>query len=936
MVYAYSSHTKHSVLVVDDDPAIVRMLSVVLHKDGFNVLEATSAQMALDLVKSQLPCMVLADVMMPGMDGFEFCRMIKADPSTGHIPVALVTAMTRAEHVAQGVAAGAADYIKKPFDFAELRMRVHTQILLHEALLEWQRAHRHLRAISTASNDAIIVMDNDGAISHWNEAAERIFGYSRAEAVGRDLHSLVVPIAHRDRCAATLARFRDSGEGPPVGKTVELQALHKSGVEFPIEVSLSATRIDDRWCAVGIIRDLTRQKALQATATKHQTQYRLLFETSHDAMSTFSPVTGHYVSCNQALIRLFGLPDDVRIEDFSPALLSPERQPNGQLSSDLIPVVFDIANREGSAVFNWMHQRLNGEQFYCDVRLTRVGADADLVVMATVRDITESSRQAELLQQSESRYRTSFEAAPVGQALTDSTGMILEANAALATMLGYGPHELAGKVLFNFTHPDDRAACKPMFPDPNDGADVRRCEKRYVGKRGDIVWVDISVAAMRDAAGGPPRFLAHVINITERKRAEQAVAAGNDFRDTLLNAIPVPVFFRDAEGRYSAVNRALNEFLGAPESEISQMPAFAIYPSHTNQAERLRALDLLSSQVATISDVKLANSLGESRQVVFHKAAVSDKCGNPAGMIGVIIDITERRRVENELQHARKLEAVGQLAAGIAHEINTPAQYVGDGIYFLKEAFDVCWQLIEKQKAALQKACGGEDVTQILEQLRSFEEDNDLDYVRTHVPGSLERCLDGISRISSIVRAMKEFSHPDQREKVPADINQAIRSTTTISRNEYKYVADLELDLHELPPVPCHIGDLNQVFLNLIVNSAHAIAGVVGSTGAKGTIRVSTCQENDYARIDIADTGTGIPESVQGHIFEPFFTTKEVGKGSGQGLAIARSIIVDKHCGTLTFQSREGVGTTFTIRLPLQETSPQSRSSPRGGASIKD
>ncbi|MBI3300896.1 MAG: HAMP domain-containing histidine kinase [Deltaproteobacteria bacterium] len=173
--------------------------------------------------------------------------------------------------------------------------------------------------------------------------------------------------------------------------------------------------------------------------------------------------------------------------------------------------------------------------------------------------------------------------------------------------------------------------------------------------------------------------------------------------------------------------------------------------------------------------------------------------------------------------------------------------------------------------------------------------------------------------MTKIVRAMKEFSHPGSEEKVETDLNRAIETTITVARNEWKYVAELATDLDSsLPPVPCLPGEFNQVILNLIINAAHAIAVVVseGST-SKGTITVSTRHDGDWAEIRVSDTGTGIPEAIRAKIFAPFFTTKEVGKGTGQGLAIAHSVIVDKHKGTIGFETEVGRGTTFIIRLPL-------------------
>jgi signal transduction histidine kinase len=306
---------------------------------------------------------------------------------------------------------------------------------------------------------------------------------------------------------------------------------------------------------------------------------------------------------------------------------------------------------------------------------------------------------------------------------------------------------------------------------------------------------------------------------------------------------------------------------------------------------------------------------------------ILDDAGNLAGAVHIISDVTEskqaeesRARMQTQLLQAQKLESIGQLAAGIAHEINTPTQYSGDNISFLQGACGSVWSLIEKYREMLARAKAGQLTSEDICETETLANQMDLDFLSVEVPKAIEQSLEGIGQISTIVGAMKEFSHPGPANKVPADINKCLASTVTISRNEWKYVADVSTDCDEsLPHVPCLQGEFNQAVLNLILNAAHAIGDVVGSSGEKGKITVSTRRDGDWAEIRIADTGTGIPEAVRERIFEPFFTTKDVGKGTGQGLAICRSAIVDKMGGTISFETELGHGTTFIIRLPLAQ-----------------
>ena len=285
---------------------------------------------------------------------------------------------------------------------------------------------------------------------------------------------------------------------------------------------------------------------------------------------------------------------------------------------------------------------------------------------------------------------------------------------------------------------------------------------------------------------------------------------------------------------------------------------------------------------------------------------------------GLMLDITELRRLGRELAAAQKLESVGRLASGVAHEINTPVQFVSDNVEFVRTSIGELAAVIQAYRRLQHAVAAGVDIDAAARTAADTERAIDLDYILENVPQAVHSSIDGLGRIATIVRSMKEFAHPDQAQKTFADLNQAIRSTLVIANNEYKYVADIDASYGDLPLVQCHLGEINQVVLNLLVNASHAISDVVKDSGARGKLSVRTRLDGDMVEIAIADTGGGIPEGIRDRIYDPFFTTKEVGKGTGQGLALAHSTIVIKHGGTLRFETECGKGTTFFVRLPVR------------------
>jgi signal transduction histidine kinase len=281
-------------------------------------------------------------------------------------------------------------------------------------------------------------------------------------------------------------------------------------------------------------------------------------------------------------------------------------------------------------------------------------------------------------------------------------------------------------------------------------------------------------------------------------------------------------------------------------------------------------------------------------------------------------EMEQRSKMEAELRQSQKLEAIGRVAAGVAHEINTPVQFVSDNCHFLRQGIDSTLDLVGQYREALSAVSEGAmsagDARRNLEVARKS---SDADFNAENLPLAAGRALEGLDRVARIVRSMKEFSHPGDRQRMPADLKHIIESALTIAQNETKYVADVHTEFGEIPEVYCYPGELSQVMLNLLVNAAHAIDANNKGSDRRGNITVSTRLQGADAVITVQDDGCGIPAKLRDRIFEPFFTTKEVGKGTGQGLALARAMIVDRHHGRLTMESAVGRGTTFTIQIPV-------------------
>jgi len=393
---------------------------------------------------------------------------------------------------------------------------------------------------------------------------------------------------------------------------------------------------------------------------------------------------------------------------------------------------------------------------------------------------------------------------------------------------------------------------------------------------------------------------------------EQATAV-HTYLMGLNSVIPGAMISVSPDRLITRTTRGVHELLGYSEFELTGEPLARVW----RDADRVIACCEQAGSAVVRAEAEWIAKSGEAVAVLLSAAAHRDPEGQLLSLVMVGLDLSERRRLELELRHAQKLEALGQLSAGVAHEINTPMQYIGDNLSFIGDCFQELLPLLELAAAA-PRQLQEQPTADLAARFAAAAEAADLDFARERLPRAVESARDGVARVSRIVEAMKAFSQP-QSEMGPTDLNRCLADTLTVARNEYKYVAEVETEFGELPSAICNASELNQVFLNLIVNAAHAIEARYGDSGHKGRIRIATrCEQGERLRISISDDGAGIPEAIRHRVFDPFFTTKEVGKGTGQGLAISRSIVVERHGGSLGFDTEPGRGTTFHVCIPVQ------------------
>lgn len=401
------------------------------------------------------------------------------------------------------------------------------------------------------------------------------------------------------------------------------------------------------------------------------------------------------------------------------------------------------------------------------------------------------------------------------------------------------------------------------------------------------------------------------------RELDRTVRAEKRQLQAIVDCLPVSLVWKGRDGRVIGANTECRRVVGALGIERVEGAQFSDITGRDDIAAEMSALAGLEAEVMAVGTPRAREAEvtfeGERRELRHIVSPVVLEDGS-TGVVTVTEDVTDARRMRRALESAGRMESIGQLAAGVAHEINTPVQYVSDNTTFLTASFGEVMGAVD-QLADICRGHDGAALDRVLDHA-------DMAFLREEIPSALAQSQEGLGRVTEIVRAMKDFSHPSL-EIAETDLNRIIRSTVAVSRSEWKNIAEVQLDLDpDLPLVGCSAAQIKQVLLNMVVNAGHAIADA--GLGRQGTITVVSRACDDGVTIDICDDGVGIPEGVRERIFEQFFTTKEPGRGTGQGLSLAYDV-VSAHGGTIEVRSTAGVGTTFVVNLPTTPTAGRER-----------
>ncbi|SKA09359.1 PAS domain S-box-containing protein [Trichlorobacter thiogenes] len=792
-----------------------------------------------------------------------------------------------------------------------ISQRIELEKKLVNAGHEWQSTF-------DAISDSVSLIDREMRILRCNLACKRFFNREFTDIIGRYcwevIHNSDGPIEDCPMQRSLKTRKTES----------QLVFQGKSWLHLTVDPLLDEQH--EVTGAVLIIHDDTER----VLADQSQRELLSMLEAVHNELYVFNPDTLLFEYANQSALQNLGY-SLAQLQTMTPLDIKPMMNRH-----EFIPMISALMTGDLPLQrFETFHQRANGTSYPVDVNLQMVSTHSGRRCLAVIHDNTEQHQQREALRASQSLVESIMNSMKSTIAVLDEDGMIIRVNlewSSFATQNG-GSAELIAGVGLNYLEVCQRAAVNNKEVEELLTGLIsvqRRLLPVYSAEYSchspnEQRWFIVYAVPLENSKGGI--VLTH-LNITSRKFAEIALGIERDRLEMASVAGNIALWDWDIKTGSLIWSDAVDRMMGAEPGTLPRTITAWEDIIHPEDLERVNQTlsSHLEHHTPYVIDYRVRNSDGSYMDWHDSGQAYFDDSGVAIRMSGACIDITDRTK--NELQirelHAQllqqeKMASIGQLSAGIAHEINNPMGFINSNLGTLEKYVDKFDRYIATLEPLVQSCC----TEQQQQSAQVLRKELKLDYVLRDIRQLLEESSDGAGRVMRIVQDLKTFSRSDTAQIARADLHQCIDSTINIIWNQIKYVAELKKEYGDLPKVPCNIQQVNQVFMNLLVNACHAIES--NQLEALGTITVRTWADEDNAFVAISDTGCGMSEEVQRRIFEPFYTTKEVGKGTGLGLSISHEII-KKHAGELTVTSVVGTGTTFTIRLPLNQ--PVSDGSP--------
>lgn len=791
------------------------------------------------------------------------------------------------------------------------RLNAELEATVRARTAELAQREDQLRDIVDGTSELIQTVEMDGTITFTNRAWRETLGYAEAEVQALNLFDVIHP-DQRAHCTDILARAA-AGESPGVFETV---LRTKDGRHCLVEGSMTVRTTNGVPTATrGIFRDVTARRAIDRALRQSEERYGLMIRSSRDAIITLHPPDWHFASGNPAAVALFGASSEAELCAAPPWGLSPETQPDGRRSTDAALQYIESAMGTGSCAFEWVHRRFDGREFVAAVLLSRVEQNNAAYVLATLRDVT-AQKQAEgalkalnedldrlvtertgQLRESEERFRHLVESSPNIVLMTRQDGTITFASRRVEGVLGYRPEELIGRsvdVLVPDVSQEAHAQLRALaWAEP-------QARSMGVGKvlnarrkDGQLVAVEVGLTPVETSSGA--FMMATIIDVTAHRQAEAALRASEARKAAIFESALDALITIDADGTVVEWNSAAERMFGyAAADAVGRDMADLIIPPEQRADHKRGMMRHRAGGEATVLQRLMSMSAvrvdGTTFPVELYIAPINS---DPPLFTGFIRDITDRLALETRLRQSQKLEAIGQLAGGVAHDFNNI-------------------------------------LTVVMMQARASAE----------IPGMPGEALEGLDEIEAcatrgaeLTRQLLLFSRRQVMQMKDVQLNDVVTAVARMLRRLLGEDITLELQLHASAlALRADVSMLDQVLVNLAVNARDAMP-------SGGRLRVETWERTidgsrspdirpgRYVGFTVRDTGTGIPPEVLPRIFEPFFTTKEAGKGTGLGLATAFGI-VQQHRGWLDVTTEMGRGTAVDVYLPSTAPAPARTSAP--------